>query len=503
MSHIKNAMKNSYFVLTLSVFGIFVGYMLRIFLSRTLSIEDFGLFYAVSAFIGLFTLIRYLGLNQALTKYIPEFLVKGDKNNIKTSITIVVIIQMLTVLAFTGIILVFHNSITYSLFKTDMADSVLILMTLSFLPSLFFMIFQSVFQGYQKLKTYALVEPARISLTFLFSVLLISMGVAGVALAYLIAAIITTLLFFFSFYKLGIMSAKTKINSDILKKILRFSMPVFVSSIAIFIITYTDTIVITFYRSLEEVALYQVAMPTSQLLLIFSGAIAAVAFPLISELHARKRFGEIQKSISVIITVLVFLILPIVILLVSFPEAIIKFLFSDAFLPAAVTLQILTVSMIFYSIFTVLQTTLDGIGRPFINTKILFLMAGANLVLNIALVPTYGIIGSAFASLTSYLIGVAVGLSFVRKLLNVSLPLYKLAKVSAGAVISIGIIFVIRPYVYLPIYQQFTVLLVIGWVFYLVFVIFSKAITKEDVVFIDAIHMSKIAKILTKLVYRR
>src|SRR3989338_5003447 len=353
------------------------------------------------------------------------------------------------------------------------------------------------------LKTYALVEPARISLTFLFSVLLISMGIAGVALAYLIAAIITTLLFFFSFYKLGIMSAKTKINSDILKKILRFSMPVFVSSIAIFIITYTDTIVITFYRSLEEVALYQVAMPTSQLLLIFSGAIAAVAFPLISELHARKRFGEIQKSISVIITVLVFLILPIVILLVSFPEVIIKFLFGDGFLSAAITLQILTVSMIFYSIFTVLQTTLDGIGRPFINTKILFLMAGANLVLNIALVPTYGIIGSAFASLTAYLIGVAVGLSFVRKLLNVSLPLYKLVKVSAGAVISIGIIFLLRPYVYLPIYQQFVVLLVIGWVLYLVFVIFSKAITKEDVGFIEAFHMSKIAKILTKLVYRR
>src|SRR3989338_9271520 len=213
--------------------------------------------------------------------------------------------------------------------------------------------------------------------------------------------------------------------------------------------------------------------------------------------------GEIQKRISVIITGLVFLILPFVILLVSFPEVIIKFLFGDGFLSAVITLQILTVSMIFYSIFTVLQTTLDGIGRPFINTKILFLMAVANLILNIALVPTYGIIGSAAASLTAYLIGVVVELSFVRKLLNVSLPLYKLVKVSAGAVISIGIIFLIRPYVYLPIYQQFVVLLVIGWVFYLAFVIFSKTITKEDVGFIESIHMPKIAKILTKLVYRR
>lgn len=503
MSQIKNAMKNSYFVLTLSIFSIFVGYLFRIFLSRSLSIEDFGLFYAVGAFIGLFTLIRYLGLNSALVKYIPEFLVKGNKSGIKASIKIVVIVQTLTVMVFTGIILVFHNSITSSLFKASGADSVLILMTLSFLPSLFFMVFQSVFQGYQKLKTYALIEPARISLTFLFSAILISMGVVGVALAYLIAAIITTLLFFYSFYSLGIFGEQTKHVPGIFKKILKFSMPVFVSSIAIFVITYTDTIVITFYRSLEEVALYQVAMPTSQLLLIFSGAIAAVAFPLISELHTRKRFGEIQKSISVIITMLVFLILPFVILLVSFPEIIIKFLFGDIFLPAAITLQILTISMIFYSIFTIFQTTLDGIGRPFINTKILFLMAGANLVLNILLVPIYGIVGSAVASLTAYLIGAFIGFNFVKKLLNVSLPLYKLFKVSSGAAISIGIVFLLKQHVSIPLYQQSIVLLVIGWVFYLFFVIISKAITKDDIGFIESIHMEKLAKILGKIIFRR
>ncbi|MFA4819921.1 MAG: flippase [Candidatus Aenigmatarchaeota archaeon] len=503
MSQIKNAMKNSYFVLTLSIFSIFIGYLFRIFLSRSLSIADFGLFYAVGAFIGLFTLVRYLGLNSALVKYIPEFLVKNDKNKIKTSVTIILVIQTLTVLIFTSVILMFHNNIASSLFKASAADRVLILMALSFLPSLFFVVFQSVFQGYQKLRTYALVEPVRISLTFLLSVALISMGVEGVALAYLIAAILTTLVFFYSFYKLGIMNAKMEITSGILKKILKFSMPIFVSSIAIFIITYTDTIVITFYRSLEEVALYQVAMPTSQLLLIFSGSIAAVAFPLISELHARKKFGEIQKSISVIITVLVFLILPFVILLVSFPEIIIKFLFGDGFLSAAITLQILTVSMIFYSIFTVLQTTLDGIGRPFINTKILFLMAGANLVLNIALVPIYGITGSAVASLTAYLIGVVVGFGFVRKLLNISLPFYKLAKVSAGAIISTGIIYLLRPYVYIPIYQQFAVLLVIGWVFYFAFVIFSKAVTANDIAFMETANMPKTLRTIAKLIFRR
>src|SRR3989338_884317 len=130
--YVKDAVKNSYFVLFLSIFGIAVGYVLRIFLSRYLSIEDFGLFYAVSAFVGLFTIVRYLGLNQALTKLIPEFIVKKEKIKIKSSVVLVLIIQGITILAFTAFVFLFENNLSASLFRSDMAGAVLILMTLSF-----------------------------------------------------------------------------------------------------------------------------------------------------------------------------------------------------------------------------------------------------------------------------------------------------------------------------------------------------------------------------------
>ncbi|MBI4174443.1 MAG: hypothetical protein HY517_02260, partial [Candidatus Aenigmarchaeota archaeon] len=50
MEKIRNAVSNSYIVLSLTLLGIFFGYLLRIYLSRNLTLEDFGLFYAVSAF---------------------------------------------------------------------------------------------------------------------------------------------------------------------------------------------------------------------------------------------------------------------------------------------------------------------------------------------------------------------------------------------------------------------------------------------------------------------
>ena len=221
--YIKEAVKNSYFVLAMSAVSIIIGYLLRVFLSRSLSMEDFGLFYAVSAFMGIFILVRYLGLNQATAKFIPEFLSKKEYGKIKTLIVLVLGAQSLTVIAFSALVFIFKDQITISLFKASGADAVLMLMVLSFFPSMFFVLFQTVFQGYQKLREYALVEPVRIFTTFIFSMLLISQGAAGVAMAYLIASVFTTLIFLASFLKLGILGYKIDLSKKFVVDIFKFS----------------------------------------------------------------------------------------------------------------------------------------------------------------------------------------------------------------------------------------------------------------------------------------
>ena len=486
MEKIRNAVSNSYFVLTLALIGIFIGYLLRIFLSRTLTLEEFGLFYAVSAFIGLFTLVRYLGLNQALAKFIPEFLIKNERGNIKSSIAIVLAIQTLTIIAFTLLIFAFREQISFSFFKSSSAEPVLILMALSFFPSMFFTVFQSVFQGYQKLKLYASVEPVRILLTFVFSVMFIGMGATGVAIAYLIAACATTLILFRNFYSLGITKVSSRVSYSLARKLFGFGVPVFVSSIAAIVISYIDTIVITYYRTLQEVALYQVALPTSQLLLVFSGSIAAVAFPLISELYSRKRYKEVEKGVKIMSVLLTAMIMPFVAILVTFPEVIIGILFSDSFLLASLTLQVLSIAMIFYSIFVIFQTTLDGIGKPIATTKIMFSMAAINIVLNVALVPALGITGSAFASLISYAAGVVIGMRYVSMHANVSLPFRRLSKIIGSGIISVTIMYSIKTLLAMPVYAEFVLSVIAGLATYIAAASALRAITFEDIKFIES-----------------
>ena len=505
--YVKDAVKNSYFVLFLSIFGIAVVYVLPIFLSRYLSIEDFGLFYAVSAFVGLFTIVRYLGLNQALTKFIPEFIIKKQVAQIKSSVLTTIIVQLVTIATFTGIILLFQNDIA-AIFKSGKAGAVLTLMVLSFIPSIFFTVFQSVFQGYQKLKTYALVEPVRISLTFglsVFFVVFAQLGVAGVAWAYLCAATFTSIIFSFGFFRLDIISAKAGLSQDLTKKLFRFGIPVFMSSIALIIISFTDTIVITFFRTLDEVALYQVALPTTQLLLVFSSAIAAVVFPLVSHLYASRKLAEIERGLRVISVTLLFLLLPFVILLYSFPEIVIQVLFSSNFLPAVNTIKILSIGMIFYSLFVLFPTTLDGIGKPFINTKIMFAMAGLNIAMNLLLVPFLGIMGAAVAFTATFLIGMLAGWGYIRKYLKVSFAYSRIAKIFTAAVLSGAVAHLMKIWISLPQYEEFFAVLAVSWAMFIGVIIFSRCITKEDIDFIESknFHLPGSVKRITRTMFRR
>ena len=78
MSYAKRAAKGGVSIFTFSIVGLLLGFILRTFLARNLSVTEFGLLYSVLAFMGLFSLFRDMGLNPALIKYIPEYIVKKD-----------------------------------------------------------------------------------------------------------------------------------------------------------------------------------------------------------------------------------------------------------------------------------------------------------------------------------------------------------------------------------------------------------------------------------------
>ena len=127
-------------------------------------------------------------------------------------------------------------------------------------------------------------------------------------------------------------------------------------------------------------------------------------FPLISKEYAsgnKKVVQELSKQVGKWIFIIN---LPVAILIIIFPGAFLNILFGQEFLGATNALRFLVIGFFFLSLFSISNQLLEMSGRSktiFINY---FIVSTLNVVLNIILIPKYGLTGAAFATMTSTLL---------------------------------------------------------------------------------------------------
>src|SRR3989338_8066069 len=68
-NYARHFVQSSMFVFMLQIAGVFIGYLLRLTLTRTMTVEEYGLLYAVMAFTGIFILFRDLGLKSCFAGF--------------------------------------------------------------------------------------------------------------------------------------------------------------------------------------------------------------------------------------------------------------------------------------------------------------------------------------------------------------------------------------------------------------------------------------------------
>ena len=471
-------------VLALSIVGAIIGYLTRIYLARVFSVEDYGLFYAVLTFMALFSFIKEFGLNTALVKHISGYIGSSERSRIKTLIFSVICLQM--VFAFSVAIFFIATADYWALnyFKTASAALPLQIIAFSFAISMFITLLQSVFQGFGMMRYFAATETLRIT-TITASVVglvgIAGLGVVGAAWSYVIAAVVAPVVMFIVAMKVvprlpGAMRA----SFSAAKEMWLFGLPVFMASIGAILLGYTDTILLVGFRSLEEVGLYNVALPTSQLLWFFVGSLSATLLPTVSELWASEKKDELKKGMKILVKTSFFIIVPLAIMMAAFSDNIIVLLFGGKYLGGAAALQILSASSIFYTIFVVYSTFLMGIGKPWDFAKVYAISALCFIGIGVVLIPWLGIVGAAVTSVTSYIISMMVAFYYVRKNITVEMPKMSIAKIFSSGILLLVLVLVLKSVMPVDIWTKVIVCTVIGIIFYVFISIRMGVFDKED-----------------------
>jgi O-antigen/teichoic acid export membrane protein len=143
------------------------------------------------------------------------------------------------------------------------------------------------------------------------------------------------------------------------------------------------------------------------------------------------------------------LAIPLITLVIIFPEPIINIVLSSAFFPAASTLAMLTIYVFILSLTWPYSSLISGINRPDIAAKIGVGICVANIGLNYLFIPEWGLlsplgingpVGAATATVLSQLVGfVGLRVAAMRltgiKLMQTNTPRHIVAGVVMGIVL--------------------------------------------------------------------
>ncbi len=460
-----------------------LGYLTRIILAKNLSLAEYGLFYAVFAFIGFFNLFRDFGLGVTSVKFISGYLGKNDRKGIKTTVKAVFVTQLIMVSLITLPLILFSGQLAQSFFKAD-ATYVIIFLALGYFLSLSQDAIVSLAGGFQNMLYMNLPEFLRHALIIIVIILGLGMDRSAVLPAFAYFIVMVFLPFFHLRLLLRLMPDFFGIEGGrsipMLKKAFSFSIPVMITTIGGLLIAYTDTMMITYFRTLEEVGLYNVAMPISMIIWFFGNALAGIMLPVISQMWARKEKKYVREGIALLHKYAFAIVLPFGLTFFAFPEIIIRVLFGEEYVGSALALQILSIGAIAYSIAIVNSNILVGLGKPGINGRIMLVAAAFNILANALMIPKFGIAGAAIASSVSYTLVFLMNTFYLRKLVGANLPLRQYLKSILGGGLFLLTLTLLKKNIELNAYLEAIVVSTASLLIYLGYLYISKTIDVDE-----------------------
>lgn len=235
-----------------------------------------------------------------------------------------------------------------------------------------------------------------------------------------------------------------KFNKNHVKNLLSFGIWGFLIGGAGLIMGYADTLFIGYFMTNADVGIYRVMLNFSTICLFLANAVNSTLAPKISNWYENKKISEISNTIGKSINYGLLLGIPACVGGCILCESLLWIFYGEEFISGVPTACVLFLFQIVCIVNMFISCALSNSGfikKTFFGTVIAL---GINIVLNIVLIPEFGIIGAAIGSLIGTAIGCGVCMIFLRKIVHIMFDWKEFGKISISALI-MGIIVWIIP----------------------------------------------------------
>ncbi len=221
-----------------------------------------------------------------------------------------------------------------------------------------------------------------------------------------------------------------RFERPLLRRLLRFGLPTMPAELSLYGLNFVDRLIIVHVAGVAEAGLYSIAVKFAQGVNVLVRGFQ-LAWPPLA--YSIRDDGEARRTYATVVTLFTAVCAFVVTGLWLLSRWIVRALAAPEFFGSYKAIGLVATGVTLYALYMVLVVILGRTGRTEFNFPATAAALAANIALNLALVPSLGIVGAGIALVASYIVVLALMYSFTQRLFPVPYEWARLARVLAVA----------------------------------------------------------------------
>lgn len=397
------------------IFGLGMSFIVTVLISRLFGVAVFGnysLVLAISQISALFftlgipnTLIKIVG-NQKLTYHqSQDLLKKGLKGAVTTSLI-------------PAIVLYFSAGfIADKIFKNPDLERFLEIAAFSipvFVANEIFLYFFLAIKNFKKFNFFMFVLPNIFLTTFLILFATIHFSSESTLLSFSLAIFLSVILQALTIFDRVKREERISLST---RELIKEATPLLFSSLFMYMLNYTNTILLGLLVSEKLVGVYNIAYKVSSVGLLIVISVSTIITPRIAELYGLKEYFALRKLVQNATRLVAICTLPVVLTLIFGSEFILQ-IWGEEAKEGSCALIIISAGIMFNALSGNVDQILNMTDNQRILQNITLVSFFFNLIFALLLIPHYGIVGAAIASLVTNVVMNGSCMYYIKKKLG-------------------------------------------------------------------------------------
>jgi O-antigen/teichoic acid export membrane protein len=399
----KDLFKGSFTILLFKLFGAGLILIINLIISNYFGVKQLGEYNLIFSLLQMLSIISILGMDVFVIKTIPRL----DQNTAKEGGLITKIFSTL-ILTSLVIAITFYVSTPFieSLIFRNSGEVRKYLKLLPFLifPVSFNTLVPEILRAFNNLYMFSFLKNVAQSFSILlFMIILYFTGIqdsiTALYLGYILSFIFTIAVIFLFFKNRNIsLISYDKYHESIIKH----SSPMLLGTSIIFVISNIDSFMISYFKGEYSVGIYSACLKIGLIITFILTSVTSYIVPSIAKSYHEKNYSNVKSLYNKATLLIIFLTIPIVLIIFIFGEEILKLFNQEltSYSNVLYTVLLMNLSNVFFGPIIYILSIMEK--QNYVN-KVLFISLVINILINWILIPKFGVIGAAIATIISTL----------------------------------------------------------------------------------------------------